>query len=187
MHTHIQHNHIALHLLSSVPNSTEKQKRDDSYNRTFLGQANKRNKDTGDKKHETQAKYITRILQSTSTLDVLPHAARTLLDLVKRRWNIDKKAPSISEPLDVVTDAQLKVFHHTVEQTLVHMKSDMPDPIPHLSQDIAANKEKRKNDKLLERGYPYFFTSRCETKKEQQNTQTGPYASDVVLENDAIQ
>lgn len=43
-----------------------------------------------------------------------------------------KKAPSFSTPLAVVTEAQLNVFHHTVEQMLVHMNSDTPDPIPHL-------------------------------------------------------
>lgn len=43
-----------------------------------------------------------------------------------------KKAPSFSTPLAVVTDTQLNVFHQMVEQMLAHMKSDTPEPIPHL-------------------------------------------------------
>lgn len=45
-----------------------------------------------------------------------------------------KKAPSFSTPLAVVTDTQLNVFHQTVEQILAHMKSDTPEPIPHLQR-----------------------------------------------------
>lgn len=74
-------------------------------------------------------------------------AARTLLRLVKRRWKIARKAPSISGPLAVVTEDQLKVFHHTVEQTLVHMKSDMPDPIPHLYQ--GSRRKQKKSTKYI--------------------------------------
>ena len=48
------------------------------------------------------------------------------------RWNTAKNAPSFSTPRAVVTDAQLNVFHHTVEQTFAHMNSDTPDPTPHL-------------------------------------------------------
>lgn len=72
------------------------------------------------------------------------------------RWNIAKNAPSISGPLAVVTDAQLNVFHHTVEQTLVHMNSDTPDPIPHLS-GFAAKSKKNQSTYIFYRRWRFLF------------------------------
>lgn len=68
---------------------------------------------------------------------------RTLSGRVMRRWKIETNAPSFSIPLAVFTLAQLKVFHQTVVQMLVHMNSDTPDPSPYLILDISGCVHKR--------------------------------------------